>query len=90
MWERVRDNENFAVEVKSNRGADRVYLIKANKVSFRAESGERVGPMEASKDDPNSVLTDRDHCARRGIRGYLSFPPSSYTGARGLLVEKRT
>ena len=51
-WERARDSENFVVEVKINNGTDRAYLIKANRVSLRTESGERVRPLEASEDSP--------------------------------------
>ncbi len=89
-WERARDSENFVVEVRINNGTDRAYLIKANKVSLRAESGERVRPLEASEDDPTPVLTDQTIAPGAEVRGYLSFPPGSYTGARGFLIEERT
>ena len=89
-WERARDSENFVVEVKINNGTDRAYLIKANKVSLRAESGERVRPLEASEDSPTPILTDQTIAPGAEVRGYLSFPPGSYTGARGFLIEERT
>ena len=89
-WERARDSENFVVEVKIHNGTDRAYLIKANKVSLRAESGERVRPLEANEDSPTPVLTDQTIAPGAEIRGYLSFPPGSYTGARGFLIEERT
>ena len=89
-WERARDSENFVVEVKINNGTDRAYLIKANKVSLRAESGERVRPLEASEESPTPVLTDQTIAPGAEVRGYLSFPPGSYTGARGFLIEERT
>jgi hypothetical protein len=89
-WERARDSENFVVEVKITNGTDRAYLIKANKVSLRAESGERVRPLEANEESPTPVLTDQTIAPGAEIRGYLSFPPGSYTGARGFLVEERT
>ena len=89
-WERARDSENFVVEVKIHNGTDRAYLIKANKVSLRAESGERVRPLEASEDSPTPVLTDQTIAPGAEVRGYLSFPPGSYTGARGFLIEERT
>ena len=89
-WERARDSENFVVEVRINNGTDRAYLIKANKVSLRAESGERVRPLEVSEDSPTPVLTDQTITPGAEIRGYLSFPPGSYTGARGFLIEERT
>ena len=89
-WERARDSENFVVEVKINNGTDRAYLIKANKVSLRTESGERVRPLEANEDSPTPVLTDQTIAPGAEIRGYLSFPPGSYTGARGFLIEERT
>ena len=89
-WERARDSENFVVEVKIHNGTDRAYLIKANKVSLRAESGERVRPLEASEDSPTPVLTDQTIAPGAEVRGYLSFPPGSYTGARGFLIEEHT
>ena len=89
-WERARDSENFVVEVKIHNGTDRAYLIKANKVSLRAESGERVRPLETSEESPTPVLTDQTIAPGAEIRGYLSFPPGSYTGARGFLIEERT
>ena len=89
-WERARDSENFVVEVKINNGTDRAYLLKANKVSLRAESGERVRPLEASEDGPTPVLTDQTIAPGAEVRGYLSFPPGSYTGARGFLIEEQT
>ncbi len=90
MWERARDSENFVVEVKIHNGTDRAYLIKANKVSLRAESGERVRPLEAGEDGPTPVLTDQTIAPGAEVRGYLSFPPGAYTGARGFLIEERT
>ena len=89
-WERARDSENFVVEVKIHNGTDRAYLIKANRVSLRAESGERVRPLESSEDSPTPVLTDQTIAPGAEVRGYLSFPPGSYTGARGFLIEERT
>ena len=89
-WERARDSENFVVEVKINNGTDRAYLLKANKVSLRAESGERVRPLEANEDSPTPVLTDQTIAPGAEVRGYLSFPPGSYTGARGFLIEEQT
>ena len=89
-WERARDSEKFVVEVKIHNGTDRAYLLKANKVSLRAESGERVRPLEASEESPTPVLTDQTIVPGAEIRGYLSFPPGSYTGARGFLIEERT
>ncbi len=89
-WERARDSENFVVEVKIHNGTERAYLIKADKVSLRAESGERVKPLEAGEDGPTPVLTDQTIAPGAEIRGYLSFPPGSYTGARGFLIEERT
>ncbi len=89
-WERARDSENFVVEVKIHNGTDRAYLIKANKVSLRAESGERVRPLEESEESPTPVLTDQTIAPGAEVRGYLSFPPGSYTGARGFLIEEGT
>ena len=84
-WERARDSENFVVEVKIHNGTDRAYLIKANRVSLRAESGERVRPLESSEGQPDSCPHGPDHCARRGGPVAISlFPPGSYTGARGV------
>ncbi len=89
-WERIRDSENFVIEVKIYNKTDRAYLLKANTVSLRAESGERVRPLEAGEESPTPVLTDQTITPGAEVRGYLSFPPGAYTGARGFLIEERT
>ena len=73
-WERARDSENFVVEVKITNGTDRAYLLKAHKVSLRAESGERVRPLETSEDSPTPCPHGPDHCARRRSPWLSLFP----------------
>ncbi len=90
IWERVRDNGVFIVEVEISNATAHAYTLKADKVTLRAISGERVKPLEASNDTPTPVLTSQTIAPGANVRGYLSYPPGSYTGARGFLIQEQT
>ncbi len=90
IWERVRDNGAFIVEVEISNATAHTYTLKANKVTLRAASGERVKPLEASDDTPTPVLISQTIVPGANVRGYLSYPPGSYTGARGFLIQEQT
>ncbi len=90
IWERVRDNGVFIVEVEISNATAHAYTLKADKVTLRAASGERVKPLVASDDTPTPVLTSRTIAPGTSVRGYLSYPPGSYTGARGFLIQEQT
>ena len=90
IWERVRDNGAFIVEVEISNATVHTYTLKADKVTLRAASGERVKPLEASDDTPTPVLTSQTVAPGANVRGYLSYPPGSYTGARGFLIQEQT
>ena len=90
MWERVRDNGAFIVEVEISNATAHAYTLKTDKVTLRAASGERVKPLEAGDDTPTPVLTSQTIAPGANVRGYLSYPPGSYTGARGFLIQEHT
>ena len=90
IWERVRDNGAFIVEVEISNATAHAYTLKADKVTLRAASGERVKPLEASDDTPTPVLISQTIVPGANVRGYLSYPPGSYTGARGFLIQEQT
>ena len=90
MWERVRDNGAFLVEVEISNATAHAYTLKADKVTLRTASGERVKPLEASDDTPTPMLTSQTIAPGANVRGYLSYPPGSYTGARGFLIQEQT
>ena len=90
MWARAQDSEAYIVQVEINNPTNRAYLVKANKVTLRTESGERARPLEANEDSPTPILTDQTIAPGAKVQGYLSFPPGTYTGARGFLIEEQT
>ena len=90
MWERAQDGEAYVVQIEISNPTDRAYLLKANKVTLRTESGERARPLATNEDSPTPVLTDQTIAPGVTVQGYLSFPPGTYTGARGFLVEEQT
>ena len=90
IWERVRDDGAFIVEVEISNATAHAYTLKADKVTLRAASGERVKPLEAGDDTPTPVLTSQTIAPGANVRGYLSYPPGSYTGARGFLIQEQT
>ena len=90
MWERVRDNGVFIVEGEISNATAHAYTLKADKVTLQAASGERVKPLEASDDTPTPVLISQTIAPGANVRGYLSYPPGSYTGARGFLIQEQT
>lgn len=90
MWERARDTETFVVEVTITNPTPRAYRLKVAAISLRTETGERVKPLDAAEDVPQPILTDQTVEAGAQVRGYVAYPPGTYTGAAGYLIEAAT
>ena len=73
IWERVRDNGVFIVEVEISNATAHAYTLKADKVTLRAASGERVKPLEASDDTPTPVLTSQTIARHVNPREHLLY-----------------
>lgn len=90
MWERARDTETFVVEVTITNPTQRAYRLKVAAINLRTETGERVKPLDAAEDAPQPILTDQTVEAGARVRGYVAYPPGTYTGAAGYLIEAAT
>lgn len=90
LWERMRKTEAFVVEVTIMNPTPRAYRLKVAAINLRTETGERVKPLDSAKDVPQPVLTDQTVEAGAQVRGYVAYPPGTYAGAAGYLIEDAT
>ena len=90
LWERTRETEAFVVEVTITNPTSRAYRLKVAAVNLRTEAGERVKPLDSAEDVPHPVLADQTVEAGSTVRGYVAYPPGTYTGAAGYLIEEAT
>lgn len=90
LWERTRETEAFVVEVTITNPTSRAYRLKVAAVNLRTEAGERVKPLDSTEDVPRPVLADQTVEAGSTVRGYVAYPPGTYTGAAGYLIEEAT
>ncbi len=90
VWERPQNEETFIVQVEVHNPTNRSYILKVNKVTLRNESGGRTGPLEPHDGSPKPILKDQTVGPQQSAKGFLAFPPGTYTGARGSLLEEGT
>lgn len=90
LWERVRETEAFVVEVTITNSTPRAYRLKVAAINLRTGAGERVRPIDSAEHVPQPVLTDQTVKAGSTARGYVSYPPGTYAGAAGYLIEEAT
>lgn len=90
LWERTREIEAFVVEVTITNLTPRAYRLKVAAVNLRTETGDRVKPLDSTEDAPQPVLADQTVEAGSTVRGYVAYPPGTYTGAAGYLIEEAT
>lgn len=76
------------VRVEIFNTTERVYVLEADRIVLLTPSGERVKPLSASGSAfPARALTSQTLAPGANVKGYLYYPPGSYTGAQGFLVE---
>ena len=90
LWERTREIEAFVVEVTVTNPTPRAYRLKVAAINLRTEAGERVKPLDSAEDVPQPVLADQTVEGGSTVRGYVAYPPGTYTGAAGYLIEEAT
>ena len=88
LWERTRETEAFVVEVTITNPTPRAYRLKVAAINLRTEAGERIKPLDSAEDVPQPVLADQTVEAGAQVRGYVAYPPGTYTGAAGYLIEE--
>lgn len=78
----------FPVRVEIFNTTERAYALEADQIMLLTPSGERVKPLgESSNAFPARALTSQTLAPGANVKGYLYYPPGSYTGAQGFLVE---
>ena len=85
------DSDVFVVEVEISNNSDRVYVLETDKIALRSETGARVKPLaEEDTESPAPRLTSQTVAPGTSVTGYLGFPPGTYTGAAGYLIEQQS
>jgi hypothetical protein len=77
----------FPVRVEIFNTTERTYLLEADKIMLLTSSGERVKPLSATNGGSARMITSQTLAPGANVKGYLYYPPGSYTGARGFIVE---
>jgi hypothetical protein len=81
----------FPVRVEVSNTTNRTYVLDAEQMMLRTSSGDRVKPLsEGNGTFPARALTSQTVAPGTNIKAYLYYPPGSYTGARGSIVEKES
>jgi hypothetical protein len=79
------------VQIEITNPTKRSYQVEADQVVLLTGSGRRVKPLTTSdKAFPAPAFTSKTIAPQSGAKGYLYFPPGTYTGARGALVEEQS
>jgi hypothetical protein len=79
----------FPVRVEISNTTKRTYLLEAERIVLLTPSGERVKPFLPSQNELSArALASQTLAPGANVKGYLYYPPGSYTGARGFVVEK--
>ena len=79
------------VQVEIANRTKRSYQLETEQVMLMSSAGGRVKPL-AEKNDafPAHALTNQTLAPGTSIKGYLYYPPGSYTGARGSFTEAQS
>lgn len=79
------------VQIEITNPTPRSYQVEADQITLLTSSGQRVKPLSAKGSTfPAPALTNQTVAGKSGVKGYLYFPPGTYTGGRGSLVEKES
>lgn len=79
------------VQIEITNPTKRSYQVEADQVVLLTASGQRVKPLsENGKTFPAPAFTSKTVAPKSGAKGYLYFPPGTYKGARGALVEEQS
>jgi hypothetical protein len=79
------------VQIEITNPTARSYQVEADQIALLSTSGQRVKPLgEKGGPFPAPALTSQMVAPKSGVKGYLYFPPGTYTGGRGSLVEKES
>ncbi len=79
------------VQIEITNPTARSYQVEADQIALLTTSGQRVKPLgEKGGPFPAPALTSQMVAPKSGVKGYLYFPPGTYTGGRGSLVEKES
>lgn len=79
------------VQIEITNPTKRSYQVEADQVVLLTASGQRVKSLsENGKTFPAPAFTSKIVAPKSGVKGYLYFPPGTYKGARGALVEEQT
>jgi hypothetical protein len=79
------------VQVEVSNSTKHPYLLEAEKIVLVSISGERVKPINGQGASfPAPALTNQPLEPGANIKGYLYYPPGTYTGARGSFVEEES
>ena len=79
------------VQIEITNPTQRPYQVEADQIVLLTTSGQRVKPLsEKESSFPTPALTSQTVAPKSGVKGYLYFPPGTYTGARGSLVEQQS
>lgn len=81
----------FPVRVEISNTTERTYLLEVDKIVLLTPSRERVRPLSAANGGSFArMITSQALAPGANIKGYLYYPPGSYTGARGFLIEEES
>lgn len=79
------------VQVEIANRTKRAYQLEVEHVMLTSSKGGRVKPLvEVKGGFPAQSLASQTIAPGTSIKGYLYYPSGSYTGARGLLTEKKS
>lgn len=79
------------VQVEIANRTKRSYQLEVEQVMLMSSAGGRVKPLPEKKDAfPAQALANQTLAPGTSIRGYLYYPPGSYTGARGSFMEEKS
>lgn len=81
----------LAVQVQLTNPTKRAYQLEADKIALVSLVGDRVKPvLERQEGIPTQGLTNQVIQPGATITGYLYYPPGTYRGARGFVVEAKS
>jgi len=79
------------VRVEVSNSTKHPYLLEAEKIVLVSISGERVKPVSDNGNAfPTPALLNQPLAPGANVKGYLYYPPGTYTGARGSFVEEKS
>jgi len=79
------------VQIEITNPTKRSYQVETDQIVLLTASGQRVKPLsENGNAFPSPALTSKTVAPKSGAKGYLYFPPGTYKGGRGALVEEQS